>query len=234
MPFFPQFSNLFVPPYIPIPVGPVDNAVLYYAFSNGAELDDSTGNGYTLEDSGTTAIGSGGIIGYAATFDENTVLYSTNTIPNTYTNISLSLWAKSETEAIAFNVGNRDDSSGEGTFRLISVSGTTLVWQIASSGDKNCVGTFVNDGTWQHIVGTYDGSNMKLYVNGSLQTTLAIANATLSASKKFIIGGQWNAQPNFSANAFGSVDEIAFYDYALTEAQVAVLYNSGNGLNPYL
>lgn len=233
MPFFPQFSNLFVPPYVFTPAGPVDNAILYYAFSNGAELDDSTGNGYTLEDSGATAIGSGGIIGYAATFDENTILYSTNELPNTFTEISLSLWAKSESEGIAFNVGTRDDSDTYGTFRLISVSGTTLVWQIAYGGDQNCVGTFTNDGTWQHIVGTYDGSNMRLYINGSLQETLALENAELSATKQFIIGANWDGSPSFSGNAFGSVDEIAFYDYPLTQEQITVLYNSGNGFNPY-
>jgi hypothetical protein len=90
-----------------------------------------------------------------------------------------------------------------------------------------------NDGNWHQVVGTYDGSNTLVYVDGTL-TGSYVTNVALPQST---VGGQpaydvyLASSPNGQSNAFGgrslagSMCEAAFfYNKALTPAQVANLY----------
>jgi len=71
-------------------------------------------------------------------------------------------------------------------------------------------------GQWNHVVGTYDGTNLKLYVNGALQATTAWAGPLAYQSQVFAVGRQ------HSGNSLSAalVDECAIYNVALTAAQV--------------
>jgi len=77
-------------------------------------------------------------------------------------------------------------------------------------------------GTWTHLVGTYDGTNATIYVNGeAMKTEDAAVNYTGSSSGLWIGGsvccGEWIT---------GLVDEPSLYNRALTAAEVFALYDS--------
>lgn len=74
---------------------------------------------------------------------------------------------------------------------------------------------------WHHFVGTYDGTTVKLYIDGSLAASNAQSGLTTSFTGGVVIGG-------VNANA-PSVDEVAVYPYALTPAQVSTHYHLGCG-----
>ena len=65
-----------------------------------------------------------------------------------------------------------------------------------------------------------DGSDLKVYFNGSLNAsaTNGLGNPTIN------IGGTGNE------NFIGSVDAVGIWNRALSDAEVAELYNSGTGL----
>jgi hypothetical protein len=71
-----------------------------------------------------------------------------------------------------------------------------------------------------HVVGTFDGVNQRLYVNGAL-----VASAALGGSADATIGGihigSWNGRQEFFA---GTIDEAAVYNASLSAAQVAAHY----------
>lgn len=95
-----------------------------------------------------------------------------------------------------------------------------------TNNDWNTAGTTVNGptalplNTWTHIVGTYDGSYLRIYVNGILSGT----------SSQPISGNIYNgsAALRFGYNSTGylkgSLDEIAIYDHALRAPEVWSLY----------
>jgi hypothetical protein len=77
-------------------------------------------------------------------------------------------------------------------------------------------GTTTTD--WQHIVGVYDGAgNASLYVNGIQYGPVALSGAfNPNATQPLRIG----APTGLARPWNGLVDEVAFYDHALTPAQV--------------
>ncbi len=80
-------------------------------------------------------------------------------------------------------------------------------------------------GTWYHVVGTYDGSVMKLYVNGQLEnSTPATGNIFISSTMKWIIGAF-----NSGTDAFfdGIIDDVRIYNRPLSADEVKQLFKEG-------
>jgi hypothetical protein len=81
------------------------------------------------------------------------------------------------------------------------------------------VGTIVA-GDRYHVVGTFDGVNQRLYVNGA-----QVASAALGGSADVTIGGirigSWDGRQEFFA---GTIDEAAVYNAPLSAARIAAHY----------
>ena len=84
----------------------------------------------------------------------------------------------------------------------------------------------INNGTFYHVVLTADGTNFKLYHNGSLINTTALNPNFVSASTYVGRTGTGTYIRNFD----GVIDEIGIWSRALTSTEVTSLYNSGSGL----
>ena len=79
-------------------------------------------------------------------------------------------------------------------------------------------------GAWYHLVGTCDGTNALLYVNGELKASGAVDPNYVATAAGTRIGGEvCCAGDNFP----GLVDEAAIYERALTEAQIRGLFAAG-------
>jgi hypothetical protein len=86
-------------------------------------------------------------------------------------------------------------------------------------------GTFPT-GAWFHVVGTYDGTNLKLYKNGVLKATTAYAGPLQYNATQFWIGKRWDVGGGRQFFA-GTIDEVAVYNVALTSTQIAAHYAAG-------
>lgn len=67
-----------------------------------------------------------------------------------------------------------------------------------------------------HLVATYDGMDLRLYVNGGLAASIASSGNLENNSGPFLIGGD----PYFSEFFSGWMDEVAVYDYVLEADRV--------------
>ncbi|MFO1512041.1 MAG: LamG domain-containing protein [Verrucomicrobiota bacterium] len=80
-------------------------------------------------------------------------------------------------------------------------------------------------GNWVHLVGTYDGSNWRLYRNGTQVASAAAAVGALPVNNgDWAVGSTGNGWAN---NFAGGADEVAIYNKALTPSQVANHYVIG-------
>ena len=77
-----------------------------------------------------------------------------------------------------------------------------------------------------HVVGTYDGANSKLYVNGSLVATGAADARGLKATGTNLYIGSSNGAIGQALQGYG--DAIAIYDRALTGTEVSDNYTAGS------
>jgi hypothetical protein len=88
-----------------------------------------------------------------------------------------------------------------------------------------------NDNAWHHVAYTYDGANIKLYIDGTLEGTLAATGAVFNATQNFTIG-KYSASNAY--NFWGSIDEVRVWNTARTAAQInSTLYTQlvGNETN---
>ena len=76
--------------------------------------------------------------------------------------------------------------------------------------------------TWYNVVGTYDGSNMKIYVNGVLKNTQAQTGTLATNSETAKIGTFQGTNYNLT----GRISNVSVYNRALTAAEVSQNFNA--------
>lgn len=107
-----------------------------------------------------------------------------------------------------------------GTYNRIS-------FDIGKSGGYTSVlsnTTDFND-RWTHVVGTYDGQNLKIYINGVLENSTPETNAIVYTSTNLFIG-RYNGAGSYYYN--GSIDDVRIYNYARTQKQILEDMNAGH------
>ena len=96
-----------------------------------------------------------------------------------------------------------------------------------NSGDQSFYVTA--GGGWYHVVMTFNGTNLILYVNGDEKDTNSNSNySTTDQNGVFSIGRRHDTG---SLYYNGIIDEVAFWNTALSSSAVSALYNSEAGLN---
>jgi hypothetical protein len=217
MPFFPQFSNLFVAPYVPITLS---TGLLAYWKLNTDSWLDSSGNGYTLTQTGTVSVGTG-LIGGDAIFSGDGSNLSTTTPFDFSGDFSVSLWAKIDISNGGFLIGPTSGDQGlelyllpENNGDFASSYGTTF---LAGSSSTPTDAT-----AWNHYVCTREIESISIYLNGSLVGTGSDA-IDLSGTYSFGFEGTYNR--SFT----GSIDEVGIWSRALTQTNITSLYNAGAG-----
>ena len=85
--------------------------------------------------------------------------------------------------------------------------------------------TVVEPEKWYHIVGLYDGSEMKLYVDGTLEAAVK-QDGDVDQAGELLFG-------TFGGEKFiGRLDEIIFFDRGITEAEIAELMKGVEAVLP--
>ena len=81
----------------------------------------------------------------------------------------------------------------------------------------------MNSNTWYHIAGTYDGTNVKYYVNGCLISTVPATGNLITQDLATAIG---NKSFNEGEQYFGQIDEVRIWNVARTQAQIQSYMNN--------
>ncbi len=82
---------------------------------------------------------------------------------------------------------------------------------------------------WSHVMCTFDGSTITVYVNGTSTGTSSFAGAmTGSSANAFYIGEDSSTGTTFFT---GLIDDVRLYNYTLTSAQIKALYNGGSAVS---
>ena len=76
--------------------------------------------------------------------------------------------------------------------------------------------------TWSHLAATYDGTTIRLYVNGNLNSSLAAAGSITTSTSPLRIGGN----TIWSEYFVGLIDEVRIYNVPLTQAQIQADMNT--------
>ncbi|MCF8368502.1 MAG: LamG domain-containing protein, partial [Bacteroidales bacterium] len=120
------------------------------------------------------------------------------------------------------NVAGHDDAGAllrigdEDGSNMVDDNRAQFTINTANGVDKCNSTTEMSINTWYHVAGTYDGSNLKIYVNGILEDTEPHSGTISTASSLINIGGPLGTSRYFD----GLVDEVRIWNIARTEDQL--------------
>ena len=81
-----------------------------------------------------------------------------------------------------------------------------------------------------HLAGTWDGSNLRIYINGVLDATLTTASAPRLSTAGFYMGG-FNSRGAegllIGQYLNGTIDEVGYFNAALDATNIAAIYAAG-------
>ena len=201
-------------------LGSIAGLVAAYSFDEGAgtTVTDLSGNGNTGTLSSTTWTNSGKY-GNALLFNGTSSRVTINDAPSLHLTAAMTLEAwvnpsavRSAWEDVIYKAN--DNYYLEGTS---SVSGLPGAGATVGSTDATILGTAalpVN--TWTHLALTYDGTALRLYVNGVQVSTQAISGNLVTSTNPLQIGSDSLYGQYFT----GMIDEVRIYNAALSQTQI--------------
>jgi len=151
-------------------------------------------------------------------------------------NIAISAWVYPTATTVSKKVvAKRNDVTIQWA---LQVNSTNPRWEftIKIAGSVYTVTNTVNflSNNWYHLVGTYDGTKVRLYVNGlEVGTAVTITGSISSSATMPVLFGARCANGSTSPGADyfgGTIDEPGIWSRGLTEDEVRDLYYGGNGL----
>ena len=142
--------------------------------------------------------------------------------------ISISSWIYVVNDATSKTILDTRDADNDGIYFWIDSSENLFLY--INSSDSGGSDASITPNAWTHVAGTYDGTNMKLYVNGALMITQADAGSseTVSTTTAPRIGK--SAYTN--ANWFnGYMSNVGVWSGVLTQAQIkSIMWKNYAGL----
>jgi hypothetical protein len=198
--------------------------------TGGILLDRSGRNNHgtlTNMDPASDWVASGGKL--ALDFDGSDDFVNTGNWSNSLTRISVSAWVRPTS-------GTRQDfvsKWGSINYQYVLLQGVTASrFQFyISTTSSNAIGsgdstTVISAGVWYHVVGTYDGSTVRLFINGLLENSTSHSGNLSASTQNNLIGKSGDAL--FA----GQLDDIRIYNRALTAGEVSQLWQIGRGNMP--
>ncbi|MCB0177728.1 MAG: hypothetical protein KDI62_05820, partial [Anaerolineae bacterium] len=170
----------------------------------------------TCSGSECPAAGQSGRLGLAADFDGGDVLTTVNILDPAATSFTAMAWFNLDSAAGTRTILSERDGDGTGrTWLAVDNGRLTSELGGASLTDPTAVGA----GGWHHAAATYDGSLLRLYLDGTLAVS---ATRTIEAADgQMVIGANKNEGDHFS----GRIDELAIYDRAFSADEIYIIAN---------
>ncbi len=144
---------------------------------------------------------------------------------------SFSFWVRTTENGTGANFYDQPaligfENAGGGNDMVVTTSNGYIGFGHAlNGGDQQYLSgtTQINDDAWHLITVSNDGSNARLYVDGTLETTISSGNSLNST--QFYLGAHNNTSTSDSFHHQGSFDEVRFFDKALSASEVTDIYN---------
>ena len=140
--------------------------------------------------------------------------------------ISLEAWVKGDVDAdgsgAIMRVINKDDSYLLQYDSTADQYQSTIILDVGSGfiGVPNSVNLLAN--TWYHLLGTYNGSNLKIYTNGVETGSIALTGSLVQNNNSVEIGASTTQAYDYD----GSIAEVRIYNRALSATEVSQNFNA--------
>lgn len=206
------------------------NLLVWYRFASNSVTDTAASDEYanSTEENGTnsgaTYLSNGGVTdpldgGQTGAFEFNgssAYLESSDAQAEISEPFSISVWANADSLASGEFVFAAYDNKLNIDYEYLDSNGFEFV---IYDGSQNVIVSSGNatTGQWQHHVGTWDGSTMEYYINGTSQGTASVSS--LDPGGTLYIGRYFNG-----GYFDGTIDDFRIYNTALSGSEVSDIY----------
>ncbi|MCP4123260.1 MAG: LamG domain-containing protein [Bacteroidetes bacterium] len=187
---------------------PTDGLVSYFTFEG--DLSDERGNTADGLNIGGVPF-TDGHSGLGVTFNgvNQRIEFNRKTF-HSGNKVSTAFWFRISSPSSGFTIMYCDDF-------FVGGGGLYVTYLIYTPTLGSVAGAFTQD-IWTHYVGTYDGNDVKIYINGSLTQTANNPGSLISFDFNLTLGSY------ISSHWAGSIDELLIYNKALTQNEITQLY----------
>lgn len=223
-----------------------DQPLHYYRFGVASPANEGSADGGITGDAGT-ALASGAVACEAP--DRSAVIDGTKAIElrgdldapyNSPFSIELLFEPEAGTQAFSRLFSRESFPEAPGTknlqgYALVydpSTATRTVIfsryeYQDAGTVPSSVFVTLEDKPGFRHVVATFDGTNMKVYVDGGIRGTVpSTIMPKPSPAAHALIGARIPPAGGFDGRFKGRIDEVAYYNHALSEERVTIHYAS--------
>lgn len=208
-----------------------DGLIAYWPLNeaSGSTVSDTFGGHDGTLQNGATRI-SGKLGGAIDTNDSGYVVIPEHADLRPSSALSIQVWVSLNAYSLWDGiVGNVQDNGANESGYCIYTSASGLDCYISVGSSFSVVSSSPSPGQWAHVIVTFDGSNIKMYLNGLLvDTTSASGSINWTYTPLDMNFGRYH-DDNEEYFADALIDEVALWGRALDQSEVTSLYNGGNG-----
>lgn len=209
---------------------PIGLATIYHMNN---DWTDGSGNGNNATPNGAIFDGTNVKLGSSGgSFDgiDDYIEVASSPTLNIAPNITIALWINpDEVEDEDIYLWKTNAYGVALGLAAVGIESGKIGFAIYSGGSWHSVSstTTPQTGNWYHVVASYDGSFLRLYVNNILENEVSFSGGIATNGYSVVIGGQ----PSGGVRSYhGLMDEAGIWNRALPESEIDELYNSGAGI----
>ena len=139
---------------------------------------------------------------------------------------TVSLWCKCDTQFASdgYILGAWRGSGGNNRL-YIRIRFERIFWGFGNHSAID-TGILVNLNEWYNVLIKWNLEDAYIYLNGQLIDTI-LGSITIGTGESFFTLG---SHPTLERQFIGLIDEVGFWNKALTQGEITKLYNNGNGI----
>jgi hypothetical protein len=191
-----------------------------------------------------TEIGTNGITGSDPGLFENTKVYFSggeflniqngSSLGSGWNQLTVEAWVRSGStrgtlQSVVSKFRHNSDSLADDAYFLGINSNGSARFEVAVVNNYNLVNstTYLLDDTWHHLAGVFDGSQIRLYVDGRLEASGYLYGAIPSNPTPLFIGASQEGTSGVISDLFfGGIDDVRIWSVPRSQSQIQDYMNS--------
>ena len=192
---------------------------------------DSSGNGRDLSLVGSPGFGAG-LFGQSLSLTGDATQYATRPVNDAIFdvgggNFTIQVWVNFNTTGGEQTLFEKFTGAGGPGYTVTKLAANDIRFATGNMPDVDTATLTIPTGVWHEFVVRRAGNSLDILFDGSIAASATVSGAIDTSPNPLLIGRR-DGNQQYPVN--GRMDEVAFWNRALSNTELAAVYNGGNGM----